>query len=40
VRVAFEGDEAVLATWRGAKRLHQRSGGQGTPAPVELSVAA
>lgn len=34
VRVAFEGDEVVLATWRATKRVHQRAGGSGTPAPV------
>lgn len=34
VRVAFEGDEAVLAEWRSAKRVRQLPGGRNTQAPV------
>lgn len=34
VRVEFEGDEVVLATWRATKRVHQRPGGSSNQAPV------
>lgn len=34
VRVAFEGDEVVLTTWRATKRVCQRPGGSRTHAPV------
>lgn len=40
VRVAFEGDEAVLATWRAAKRMHRRPGGAGTPDVANAEVPA
>ena len=35
VRVAFEGDEGVLAVWRSAKRVRQLPGGRNTEASVE-----
>ncbi len=38
VRVAFEGDEAVLATWGAAKRVHRRPGGAGAPVPMNAEV--
>jgi len=34
VRVTFEGDEGVLATWRAAKRVRQLPGGAGTQRPM------
>ena len=34
VRVAFEGDEVVLTTWRATKRVRQLPGGSNTHAPV------
>ncbi|MBK7906184.1 MAG: hypothetical protein IPJ78_06405 [Gemmatimonadetes bacterium] len=34
VRVAFEGDEVVLATWRATKRVRQLPGGAGTQRPT------
>ena len=38
VRVAFEGDESVLTTWRAAKRVHHRSGGQPVQTPIQLAA--
>lgn len=41
VRVAFEGDEVVLATWRATKRVRQLPGGPRTQQPVgEVSLEA
>ena len=34
VRVAFEGDEVLIAAWRATKRVHQLPGGASTRAPV------
>ena len=40
VRVAFDGDEAVLAAWRSAKRVRQLPGARSTQEPVEAGEPA
>jgi hypothetical protein len=37
VRAAFEGEEAILATWRSAKRVQRRPGGSGPAVSVDSS---